>query len=116
MACRRRHHRRAQQYADLFVALVHRQRPARTHAQSLGPSRHPGGSSGGAAAAVATGMGALAHGNDIGGSIRYPAYACGVAGLRPTVGRVPAYNPSATAERSITPQLMSVQGPLALRG
>ncbi|AOY94953.1 amidase [Cupriavidus sp. USMAA2-4] len=77
------------------------------------PAVTPGGSSGGAAAAVATGMGALAHGNDIGGSIRYPAYACGVAGLRPTVGRVPAYNPSATAERSITPQLMSVQGPLA---
>lgn len=77
------------------------------------PEITPGGSSGGAAAAVASGMGALAHGNDIGGSIRYPAYACGVAGLRPTVGRVPAYNPSATAERSITPQLMSVQGPLA---
>lgn len=75
----------------------------------------PGGSSGGAAAAVATGMGALAHGNDFGGSIRYPAYACGVAGLRPTPGRVPAFNPSAKAERPITAQLMSVQGPLARR-
>jgi len=73
----------------------------------------PGGSSGGAAAAVATGMGALAHGNDFGGSIRYPAYACGVAGLRPTPGRVPAYNPSTKAERPITAQMMSVQGPLA---
>jgi len=86
------------------------------HGRTLNPwdaAITPGGSSGGAAAAVATGMGALAHGNDIGGSIRYPAYACGVVGLRPTVGRVPAYNPSATAERSITPQLMSVQGPLA---
>jgi len=86
------------------------------HGRTLNPwdaDITPGGSSGGAASAVASGMGALAHGNDIGGSIRYPAYACGVAGLRPTTGRVPAYNPSATAERSITPQLMSVQGPLA---
>lgn len=85
-----------------------------------GPTRNPwgkgltpGGSSGGAAAALAAGMGAIAHGNDYGGSIRYPAYACGVAGLRPTPGRVPAFNPSGTAERPITAQLMSVQGPLA---
>ena len=73
----------------------------------------PGGSSGGAASAVASGMGAIAHGNDFGGSIRYPAYACGIAGLRPTPGRIPAFNPSATADRPITAQLMSVQGPLA---
>lgn len=73
----------------------------------------PGGSSGGAASAVASGMGAIAHGNDFGGSIRYPAYACGVAGLRPTPGRVPAFNPSATADRPISAQMMSVQGPLA---
>jgi amidase len=77
------------------------------------PDRTPGGSSGGAAAAVATGMGALAHGNDYGGSIRYPAYACGVAGLRPSLGRVPAFNATAAAERTLTNQLMSVQGPLA---
>ncbi|MGL3213943.1 amidase [Bradyrhizobium sp. BR 1433] len=73
----------------------------------------PGGSSGGAASAVASGMGAIAHGNDFGGSIRYPAYACGVAGLRPTPGRIPAFNPSATSDRPITAQMMSVQGPLA---
>jgi amidase len=75
--------------------------------------RTPGGSSGGAAAAVATGIGALAHGNDRAGSIRYPAYACGVVGLRPTHGRVPTYEPSAPDEPSITTQLTHVQGPLA---
>lgn len=73
----------------------------------------PGGSSGGASAAVAAGVGALAHGNDLGGSIRYPAYACGIVGLRPSFGRVPAWNPSGTAERPMANQLMSVQGPLA---
>jgi amidase len=73
----------------------------------------PGGSSGGAAAAVATGMGALGHGNDLGGSVRYPAYACGVVGIRPSFGRVPAWNATAPAERPPSTQLMSVQGPLA---
>jgi len=73
----------------------------------------PGGSSGGAAASVAAGITPLSHGNDIAGSIRYPAYACGLAGLRPSFGRVPAFNPSATAERSMSSQLLSVQGPLA---
>lgn len=77
------------------------------------PQLTPGGSSGGAASAVAAGMGAIAHGNDFGGSIRYPAYACGIAGLRPTPGRVPAFNPSARTDRPITAQMMSVQGPLA---
>jgi amidase len=76
--------------------------------------RHtPGGSSGGAAASVAAGVTPLAHGNDIAGSIRYPAYCCGLAGLRPSFGRVPAFNPSAVAERSMSSQLLSVQGPLA---
>lgn len=75
------------------------------------PALTPGGSSGGAAAAVAAGVGALAHGTDIAGSIRYPAYACGVHGLRPTHGRVAAYNAS-LPERPIGPQLMAVSGPL----
>ena len=73
----------------------------------------PGGSSGGAASSVAAGITPLAHGNDIAGSIRYPAYACGLAGLRPSFGRVPAFNPSSGAERSMSAQLLSVQGPLA---
>lgn len=72
----------------------------------------PGGSSGGAGAAVAAGIGAIGHGTDIAGSIRYPAYACGVHGLRPTLGRVPAWNPSGP-ERAIGAQLMAVSGPLA---
>jgi len=73
----------------------------------------PGGSSGGASACVAAGVGPLAHGNDLGGSVRYPAYACGIVGLRPSFGRVPAYNPTSPAERPMCTQLMSVQGPLA---
>ncbi len=75
------------------------------------PSRTAGGSSGGAAAAVAAGIGHLAHGTDIAGSIRYPAYACGVHGLRPSLGRVPAYNASGP-ERPIGPQLTGVSGPI----
>lgn len=76
------------------------------------PRLTPGGSSGGAGAAVAAGIGALAHGTDIAGSVRYPAYACGVHGLRPSLGRIPAYNAS-SPERGIGAQLMAASGPLA---
>ncbi len=76
------------------------------------PKLTPGGSSGGAAAACAAGIGAVAHGTDIGGSIRYPAYACGIHGLRPTLGRVPSFNATGP-DRVIGAQLMSVAGPLA---
>ncbi|MDF3415373.1 amidase family protein [Sulfitobacter sp. M57] len=72
----------------------------------------PGGSSGGAAAATAAGIGAMGHGTDIGGSIRYPAYACGLQGIRPTLGRVAARNASAP-DRHIGAQLMAVSGPHA---
>ncbi len=85
------------------------------HGQTLNPRNKditPGGSSGGAAAAVAAGICALGHGTDIAGSIRYPAYACGLHGLRPSLGRVPAYNASA-ADRYIGAQLMAVSGPIA---
>ncbi|MDX5499008.1 MAG: amidase family protein [Rhodobacterales bacterium] len=85
------------------------------HGRTLNPhdaSITPGGSSGGAAAATAAGIGAVGHGNDIGGSVRYPAYACGIHGLRPSFGRVATFNASG-AERSIGGQMMSVQGPMA---
>lgn len=86
------------------------------HGETLNPYNTgltPGGSSGGAAAAVAAGMGPIGHGNDIGGSIRYPAYACGITGIRPSLGRVPSHNRTSKGERPLTFQLMSVQGPLA---
>jgi amidase len=76
------------------------------------PGITPGGSSGGAGAAVAAGIGHIAHGTDIAGSIRYPAYACGVHGLRPTIGRIAAFN-AALPERPIGPQISAVSGPLA---
>ena len=76
------------------------------------PALTPGGSSGGAAAAVTAGIGAIGHGTDIAGSIRYPAYACGIHGLRPTLGRIPAAN-FTTPDRMIGAQLMAVSGPIA---
>lgn len=76
-------------------------------------SKSSGGSSGGASAAALMGYGPIAHGNDIGGSLRFPSTACGLATVRPTLGRVPAYNPSAGEERGMLAQLMSVQGAIA---
>jgi amidase len=61
---------------------------------------------------VAAGIGAIAHGTDIAGSIRYPAYACGVHGLRPTPGRVAAWNAS-MPDRLMDAALTAVSGPLA---
>ena len=52
----------------------------------------PGGSSGGEAAAIATGMSPFGLGNDIGGSLRNPAYCCGIASLKPSIGRLPFVN------------------------
>jgi len=70
----------------------------------------PGGSSGGAGAACAAGMGPIHHGNDIAGSLRFPASACGCATVKPGQGRIAAFNPSARAERGLLSQLMSTQG------
>jgi aspartyl-tRNA(Asn)/glutamyl-tRNA(Gln) amidotransferase subunit A len=62
--------------------------------------RTPGGSSGGAGAAVAAGMGPLAVGTDGAGSIRIPSSFCGIYGLKPQVGRVPVYPASALGDIS----------------
>ncbi len=70
-------------------------------------SRSASGSSGGAAVALATGMAWLAHGTDMGGSLRNPASFCGVVGLRPSIGRVP-HSPAFKIDRNLT-----VHGPMA---
>jgi amidase len=70
-------------------------------------SRSAAGSSGGAAVALATGMAWLAHGSDMGGSLRNPASFCGIVGLRPSIGRV-AHTPQFKVDRTL-----GVQGPMA---
>jgi amidase len=77
-------------------------------------SRTPGASSGGEAAALATGMTPLGLGNDGLGSLRWPAQCCGVAALKPSLGRIP----HATVDPAVTPigvQLTDVEGPMARR-
>jgi len=92
-----------------------------TNNEVYGPTRNPwnprltaGGSSGGAAASVAVGITPLAHGTDLGGSLRQPAQACGVASIRPSRGRVPDYVPT-EHEPSIGIQLMNTDGLMARR-
>jgi amidase len=87
---------------------------ANTFNEVFGATRNPwdisksaAGSSGGAAVALATGMAWLAHGSDMGGSLRNPASFCGVVGLRPSIGRV-AHTPKFAVNR-----ILGVQGPMA---
>lgn len=86
------------------------------HGLTLNPWDHnltPGGSSGGASSAVVSGIGCIAHGNDMGGSLRYPAYCCGAYTIRPSFGRIANANPSTSNGRPPMSQLLSVQGPIA---
>lgn len=87
---------------------------ANTFNEVFGPTLNPwntersaAGSSGGSAVALATGTAWLAHGSDLGGSLRNPASFCGIVGMRPSPGRV------ATARSAPIENLLSVQGPMA---
>jgi amidase len=87
------------------------------------PSKTCGGSSGGAAVALACGMVPIADGSDLGGSLRNPASFCNVAGFRPSVGRVPSWpalnawyplsvvGPMARTARDLALQLTAIAGP-----
>src|SRR5450759_4883431 len=77
--------------------------------------RTAGGSSGGEAVALATGMSPIGLGNDLGGSLRNPANACGIASIRPSAGRVPDAGFVPSEDFLLAVQLMNVQGPMARR-
>ncbi len=77
-------------------------------------SRTPGGSSGGEAAAIATGMSPLGVGNDMGGSLRYPAQCCGITAIRPSLGRMSRIATAIFPDPpSFYEQIASVNGPMA---
>jgi amidase len=72
----------------------------------------PGGSSGGEAAAIATGMSPIGLGNDVGGSLRNPAYCCGINSIKPTVGRVPGVHSGAMENIGLIAPFLT-DGPMA---
>jgi len=79
------------------------------------PEHSAGGSSGGEAAALATGMSPLGLGNDLGGSLRNPAHCCGVASIKPSAGAVPSATVIPPEDWNISFQLMAVEGVMARR-
>ena len=91
-----------------------------THSELHGLTRNPwnpdvtaGGSSGGEAAALASGMSPLGLGNDIGGSLRNPAHCCGVSSIKPTCGVVPIATSIPPEDPLLSAQLMLAEGPMA---
>jgi amidase len=78
-------------------------------------TRTPGASSAGEAAAIATGMSPLGLGSDGLGSLRHPAQCCGIAALKPTLGRVPQASSIEPEYSTVGTQLTTVNGPLARR-
>ncbi len=89
------------------------------HGATLNPwdaDRTPGGSSGGEAVAIATGMSPLGLGNDQGGSLRYPAQCCGITAIRPSLGRVSRISTRVFDDPpSFYDQVAAVNGPMARR-
>jgi amidase len=93
-----------------------------THSTLHGLTRNPwdptitaGGSSGGEAAAIASGMSPLGLGNDIGGSLRNPAHCCGIASIKPSSGVVPMATVVPPEDMTLSSQQMVVEGPMARR-